>query len=146
MIKRLAGQAMEVSQSSLTYKPASVSDYKRRREFRERGGLPGYSIAKRTGVRLITLSEFNFPDMLTRIKCRAQRGPRGGGRVFLVTRQRGQPSLARGPCVCQWLAVPIDNRQAHFFMTVRVAGFEPATFCSQSKHTTKLCYTLLILI
>lgn len=68
MTRRLAGDAMEIGRRSLTYKPASVSDYQKRREFRERGGLPAYSIAKCTGVRLITLSEFHFPDQLTRRK------------------------------------------------------------------------------
>lgn len=66
MKRRLYGQAMETRQASITYKPASVNDYKTRREFRVREGLPGYSIARRTGVRLITLSEFNFPDANTR--------------------------------------------------------------------------------
>ena len=66
MSRRLAGEAMEVGARSLTYKPASVSDYQRRKIFREGGGLPGYSIAKRAGVRLIPLSEFNFPDQFTR--------------------------------------------------------------------------------
>ncbi len=66
MVNRLLGKPMETRQASITYKPASVNDYKTRRKFREQDGLPGYSIARRTGVRLITLSEFNFPNARTR--------------------------------------------------------------------------------
>ena len=68
MMNRLRGQPMQLRQSAISYKPASVSDYRKRREFRELGGMPGFSIAKRSSVRLITLSEFNFPDLNTRMK------------------------------------------------------------------------------
>lgn len=59
---------MQLRQSAISYKPASISDYRKRRDFRELGGMPGFSIAKRSSVRLITLSEFNFPDVETRLK------------------------------------------------------------------------------
>lgn len=68
MMNRLRGKPMQLRQSAICYKPASVSDYRKRREFRELGGMPGFSIAKRSSVRLITLSEFNFPDLNTRMK------------------------------------------------------------------------------
>ena len=68
MMNRLRGKPMQLRQSAISYKPASVSDYRKRREFRELGGMPGFSIAKRSSVRLITLSEFNFPDLNTRMK------------------------------------------------------------------------------
>ncbi len=67
MLNRLRGEPMQVRQSAICYKPASISDYRTRREFRELGGMPGYSIAKRSSVRLITLSEFNFPTLYTRL-------------------------------------------------------------------------------
>lgn len=68
MLNRLRGQPMQLGQSAISYKPASISDYRKRREFKELGGMPGFSIAKRSSVRLITLSEFNFPDLETRRK------------------------------------------------------------------------------
>lgn len=50
---RLRGEPiLGVGPQSLNYKPASVNDYKRRREFREKGGLRTYSISKRTRVHL----------------------------------------------------------------------------------------------
>lgn len=68
MSQRLIGGEMCIGGTSITYKPASVSDYKHRKSFRDRGGFPGFSIAKRTSVRLITYSEFNYPDRETRFK------------------------------------------------------------------------------
>ena len=68
MLNRLRGKPMQLGQSAISYKPASISDYRKRREFQELGGMPGFSIAKRSSVRLITLSEFNFPDLETRRK------------------------------------------------------------------------------
>lgn len=67
MGRRLEGGEMDIGRSSITYKPASVKDYLSRKGFRDRGGFPGYSIAKRSCVRLITFSEFNYPDQKTRL-------------------------------------------------------------------------------
>lgn len=66
MLRRLRCEPMLVRQSAICYKPASVSDYRTRREFRNQGGLPGYSIAQLAHVRLITCSEFNFPTLACR--------------------------------------------------------------------------------
>lgn len=66
MLRRLRGEPMQVRESAIYYKPASVSDYRKRRQFRELGGLPGYSIAQQANVRLITCSEFNFPTVAIR--------------------------------------------------------------------------------
>ena len=66
MLRRLSGEPMQVRESAICYKPASVSDYRTRREFRNQGGLPGYSIAQQANVRLITCSEFNFPTVAIR--------------------------------------------------------------------------------
>lgn len=66
MLNRLRGQAMKLGQSAIYYKPASVSDYLKRKRFREEGGLPGYSIAKNTNIRLITYAEFNYPSVACR--------------------------------------------------------------------------------
>ena len=66
MLNRLRGEPMKYRQSSVNYKPASLNDYRNRRQFREKGGLPGYSIAKRTSVRLITATEFNYPTIESR--------------------------------------------------------------------------------
>ena len=44
-----------------------MSEYRKRGDFREQGGLPGYSIAKHANVRLITCTEFNYPTMNSRI-------------------------------------------------------------------------------
>lgn len=66
MLHRLNDQAMKLGQSAIYYKPASVADYKRRKLFREEGGLPGYSIAKNTNIRLITSTEFNYPSLACR--------------------------------------------------------------------------------
>jgi hypothetical protein len=67
MLRRLRSEPMLVRQSAICYKPASVSDYRKRREFRNQGGLPGYSIAQLAHVRLITCSEFNFPTVESRL-------------------------------------------------------------------------------
>ena len=67
MLQRLSGEPMLVRQSAICYKPASVSDYRKRRQFRELGGLPGYLIAQQANVRLITCSEFNFPTVESRL-------------------------------------------------------------------------------
>ena len=64
MLCRLHGEPMLLRQSAVCYKPASVSDYRKRLEFRNQGGLPGDSIAQLANVRLITCSEFNFPTLL----------------------------------------------------------------------------------
>ena len=66
MLNRLRGQAMKLGQSAIYYKPAWVSDYLKRKRFREEGGLPGYSIAKNTNIRLITYAEFNYPSVAYR--------------------------------------------------------------------------------
>ncbi len=65
MLNRLRGEPMMARQVGVHYKPASVSEYRQRREFRESGGLPGHSIAKSSRVRL---TEFNFPNLVTRLK------------------------------------------------------------------------------
>ena len=67
MLCRLRGDTMLTRQSAICYKPASVSEYRKRGDFREQGGLPGYSIAKHANVRLITCTEFNYPTMNSRI-------------------------------------------------------------------------------
>ena len=66
MLRRLRGEPMLLRQSAICYKPASVSLYRKRLEFRNQGGLPGYSIAQLANVRLITCSEFNFPTVASR--------------------------------------------------------------------------------
>ena len=68
MSNRLDGEPMPTRQIAQHYKPASVREFLTRREFRERGGLPGHSISKYSRVRLITLTEFNFPNLDTRLK------------------------------------------------------------------------------
>jgi len=68
MYNRLRGEPMAPRQTSLYYKPASINDYRVRRDFRAQGGLPGISISKHNRVRLITLTEFNFPNLTTRLK------------------------------------------------------------------------------
>lgn len=68
MSKRLRGDAMNIRKSGVHYKPASVNEYRKRRDFREQGGLPGWSISRHSHVRLITLTELNFPNLATRLK------------------------------------------------------------------------------
>ena len=68
MLNRLSGEPLHTRHVAVHYKPASVNEYRARRDFRESGGMPGYSIARHANVRLITLTEFNFPDLKSRLK------------------------------------------------------------------------------
>lgn len=67
MLCRLRDERMLLYQSSILYQLASVHDHRKRQEFRNQGGLPGYSIAKLASVRLITYSEFHFPTVESRL-------------------------------------------------------------------------------
>ena len=68
MLNRLSGEPLQTRHAAVHYKPASVSEDRARRDFRESGGMPVDSIARHANVRLITLTEFNFPDLKSRVK------------------------------------------------------------------------------
>ena len=55
-------------------------------------------------------------------------------------RALGAPYLCSCFCFCEHFAAPISRARRCKF--IRVAGFEPAIFCTQNRYTTKLCYTL----
>ena len=67
MLCRLRGDPMPGRVPAIYYKLASVSEYRKRLVFRDKGGLPGYSIARSVNPKLITATEFNFPTVTSRI-------------------------------------------------------------------------------